>query len=167
MIRGIIYIIVFATGFFAGGLFPSFSTQYHQRLQAQYDQVNMDLAPFQQIADRFHGGELEALVQHHLQSSDPTFYAEGEAIQMMINSQTRLAESKAAAEAPYIDQLSYFYTHMDEGVAQATLESFTPSLITSEHAMTFSLTTATVAILILWAVWNLVALAFRRRGTTG
>ena len=166
MIRGIIYIIVFATGFFAGSLFPSFSSQYHQRLQAQYDQVNMDLAPFQEIADRFHGGELEALIKHHLNSPDPTFFAEGEAIQMMINSQARLAESKAAAEAPYIDQVRYFYKHMDEDVAQATLESFTPSLITSEHAVTFSLTTATAAILILWAVWNLVGLAFRRRGTT-
>ena len=52
MIRGIIYIIVFTTGFFAGSLFQSFSSQYNKRLQAQYDQVNMDLAPFQQIAER-------------------------------------------------------------------------------------------------------------------
>ena len=100
MIRGIVYIVVFATGFLAGGLFPSFSAQYHQRLQAQYDQVTIDLAPFQKIADNYHDGSLDALVQHHLNSSDPTFHAEGEAIQLMLDSRIRLAESKNMADAP-------------------------------------------------------------------
>jgi hypothetical protein len=167
MIRGIIYIIVFLTGFFAGGLFPSFSAQYHQRLQAQYDQVSIDLAPFQNIADRFHGGSLDALIQHHLLSTDPTFHAEGEAIQLMINSKAQLAESKAAAEAPYIDQARYFYKHMDENIAQATWKSFTPAVITTEHAVTFSLTIATLSIIVLWAILALLSLAMRRIRATG
>lgn len=166
MIRGIIYILVFATGFFTGGLFPSFSAQYHQRLQAQYDQVTIDLAPFQKIADRYHAGSLDALVQHHLNSTDPTFHAEGEAIQMMIDSQLRLAESEATVDAPYVDQAWYFYKRMDEEVARATWDSFTPALITTENAVTFSLTIATLAILILWVAWSAVGLIIRRTRTT-
>jgi Protein of unknown function (DUF2937) len=166
VIRGIIYILVFVTGFFTGGLFPSFSAQYHQRLQAQYDQVTIDLAPFQKISDRFHAGSLDALVQHHLNSTDPTFHAEGEAIQMMIDSQLRLAESKATVDAPYVDQAWYFYRRMDQDVARATWDSFTPALITTENAVTFSLTIATVAILILWAVWSAVGLIIRGARTT-
>ena len=167
MIRGLIYIMVFGIGFFAGGLFPSFSSQYHQRLQAQYDQVNIDLAPFQEIANRFHNGSMDALVQHHLNSTDPTFHAEGEAIQMMIDSQLRLAESQALADAPYVDQVRYFYTNADPAILRATWESFTPALITSENAVTFSLTIATLAILVLWALWSSLGLLFRRNGTTG
>ena len=157
MIRGIIYIIVFAAGFIAGGLFPSFSSQYHQRLQAQFDQVSIDLAPFQQIANRFHGGSMEALVQHHLNSTDPTFNAEGQAIQAMIDNQARLAESKAAAEATYVDQAVYLYKHRDEQIVRATWQGFTPSLVTSESAVTFSLTIATAAILLLWGIWSALA----------
>ena len=163
MVRSIIFIAVFVIGFFAGGLFPSFSTQYHLQLQARYDQVSIDLAPFEEIARQYHGGSLEALVQHHLKSKDPTFHAEGEAIQLMINSQISLAESKAAAEAPYIDQLLYFYRHTDENVAQTTLDSFTPTLVTTENAITFALTIGTITILLFWAGWTLVSLTFQRR----
>jgi hypothetical protein len=162
MIRSIIFIAVFGIGFFAGGLFPSFSTQYHLRLQAQYDQVTIDLAPFEAIASQYHGGSLEALVQHHLNSTDPTFHAEGEAIQMMINSQIRLAESKAAAEAPYVDQVLYFYRNADNNVTQATFDSFTPTLVTTENAITFALTIGTIMMLVFWAGWALLTAAFKR-----
>jgi len=165
MIRSIIYIAVFVIGFAVGGLFPSFSVQYHQRLQAQYDQVIIDLAPFQEIADRYHGGSLDALVQHHLNSTDPTFYAEGEAIYLMMDSQVRLAESKAAAEAPYVDQTLYFYQRMDEDVARATWDSFTPALVTTENAMTFALTIGAITLLLFWATWTMLMFIIRRSST--
>ncbi|MGI9290827.1 MAG: DUF2937 family protein [Gammaproteobacteria bacterium] len=167
MFRGIIYIIVFVAGFAAGGLFPSFSSQYHQRLQAQYEQVNMDLAPFEKIADKYHNGDMNALVQHHLNSTDPTFFAEGEAIQMMLDSQARLAASQMAADAPYHEQLTYFYTQVDENIARATLESFTPGMITTRDALTFSLGIAGLCILILWLLWNIIAMTVRSLRTTG
>ena len=167
MFRGIIYIVVFVTGFAVGGLFPSFSAQYHHRLQAQYEQVNMDLAPFEKIADQYHNGDMDALVQHHLNSTDPTFYAEGEAIQLMMNSQARLAESQATADAPYLEQVKYFYEHLDENIARSTIESFTPGMITTREALTFSLGIAALFIIALWLVWNLLALTIRGLRTTG
>ena len=167
MIRGIIYIIVFAAGFLAGGLFPSFSSQYHLRLQAQFEQVSIDLAPFQQIADRYHGGDMDALVKHHLASTDPTFHAEGEAIQLMIDSQARLAESKAAAEAPYHEQAWYLYKNLDENIARSTLDGFTPGLITTRDALTFSFAIAMLAIVALWIVWMLLTAPFRRKHPAG
>ncbi|MCP4091362.1 MAG: DUF2937 family protein [Gammaproteobacteria bacterium] len=163
MVRSIIFITVFISSFLIGGLFPSFSTQYHLRLQAQYDQVSIDLAPFEEIARKFHGGSMDALIQHHLDSTDPTFHGEGEAIQLMVNSQTQLAQSKAAAEAPYVNQVIYFYQHADERIAQSTMESFTPTLVTTENAITFALAVGTIIILVFWAGWVLLTLAFRRQ----
>ena len=77
MLRTLLFVVIFTVGFAAGGVFPSFSVQYHHRLQAQHDQVTMDLAAFQNIAAQYHGGSLASLVQHHLDSTDPTFHAEG------------------------------------------------------------------------------------------
>jgi len=162
MIRGIIYIVIFIAGFAAGGVFPSFSTQYHQRLQAQFDQVSIDLAPFHAIADQFHGGSMPALVQHHLDSSDPTFRAEGQAIQAMIDNQTKLAESKAAAEAPYVAQAIWLYRNRDETVVRRTWEDFEPILITSENAVTFSLTIATALLVLAWLITTLISSSLRR-----
>ena len=162
MVRTLIFIAVFAVGFFAGGLFPSFSNQYHQRLQAQFDQVNIDLEPFQQIADSYHGGSMEALVQHHLASPDPTFHAEGEAIQAMLSSQSRLAEAKAAANAPYTDQAIYIYRNLDPQVSQAVFDTYSPALVTTENAITFALTIATIILALFWALWLTTRLVLKR-----
>ena len=160
MIRGIVYIVIFAAGAGAGALFPSFSTQYHQQLQARYEQVNMDLEPFQKIADRYHGGDLAALVEHHLNSTDPTFYAEGAAIQLMIDSRLLLAESAAAAEAGYTEQLMWLYRNRDESVVQATLDTFEPAVLTNSKTLGFGAATGAAALLIIWAAFNIVTYGF-------
>lgn len=162
MIRALIFIAVFAAGFAAGGIFPSFSAQYHQILQARYEQVSIDLEPFQQIADRYHGGSMDALIQHHLNSTDPTFYAEGEAIQLMLDSQAQLAESKATAQSPYIDQAVYLYRHLDQDVADQVWQGFTPTLVTSERGVTFSLTVATIVLAGFWGLWAALGFGARR-----
>ena len=83
--RSLIYLLVFAAGFIGGTQFPSYSLQYQQRVTARFDQAATDLAPFQAIAERHHGGSMARLIQHHLRSSDPTFYEEGAAIQSMVD----------------------------------------------------------------------------------
>ena len=166
MIRGILLIVIFAAGFAAGGLFPSFSAQYHQRLQAQYDQVSIDLAAFEAIADRFHGGSIEALVQHHLNSTDPTFHAEGAAIQLMIESKAQLAESQAAAEAPYVDQAVWLYRNREADIVQRTWASFQPTMVTTENAVTFSLTIATALLILAWIITSLISSGFKRLFST-
>jgi hypothetical protein len=162
MIRGLVYLVIFLAGFALGGVFPSFSAQYHQRLQAQFEQVDMDLAPFQEIANRFHGGSLDALIQHHLNSSDPTFYAEGEAIQLMIDSRNRLAESRTAAESGYLEQAVYLYRNRSDAAVQATWESFSPALLATETAISFALTVAITLLLAVWLLGSTLTFAIRR-----
>jgi hypothetical protein len=162
MLRGLIFAVIFATGFAAGGLFPSYSMQYQQRIQAQFLQASADLAPFQEIADQYHGGSMAALIQHHLNSSDPTFYAEGQAIQTMLDSHAELAASTAALEQPLAEQLLFFMQAGNREVAVATWKNFTPALVTTRQAVVFSLTTAAICSLLAWLGWNLIGLTFRR-----
>src|ERR1700722_307560 len=90
VIRGVLDRIVLLCAVVLAGCVPSFIVQYRQRGAGRLDQVLADLAPFQQIADRAHGGNLAALVQYHLQSSDPTFRSEGAALQGMLDTAERL-----------------------------------------------------------------------------
>jgi hypothetical protein len=157
MIRGILYILIFATGVAGGGLFSSFSAQYHQRLQAHYEQVDIDLAPFQMIADRYHGGSLDALIQHHLNSSDPTFHAEGEAIQLMMNSRELLAESQSVAEVGYPGQALWLYQHRNESSVQTTWDSFQPAMVATGNAISFSLGVGAVVVFLLWLLCSAIS----------
>ena len=80
LIRGLLDRVVLVGGVLSGGTTSSFIAQYRQCIGGHLDQVLQDIAPFQQIANLRHGGSLDALIQHHLKSTDPTFYDEGAAI---------------------------------------------------------------------------------------
>jgi hypothetical protein len=138
MLRSLIYISVFTAGAFVGGIFPSYSFQYQQTLEARLSQVSTDLGLFQNIADRYHGGDLAALIAYHLDSEDPTFHDEGLAIQSMVSDQFRLAEASAAFEQSFFEQATYLYMNGDSQLEQATWEGYTPALVATEQAMIFS-----------------------------
>ena len=118
MIRGLLLIGIFGGGFLLGGAFPSYSVQYKNRLFAQYDQVSIDLEPFQVIANRYHGGSLEALVGHHLDSNDATFRDEGLAIQAMLSNQEILAEAQIALSGSLLEQARYIFEHAEDGLVR-------------------------------------------------
>ena len=138
MLRWISYILIFTLGAVLGSVFPSYSSQYQQRLIAQLDQVRTDLAPFQEIADDFHAGSLTALINHHLNSDDPTFYAEGAAIQMMVINKSDLAKANAALNESPVKQAIFFMENIDYNLARSTWQSYTPSIVATPGAFKFS-----------------------------
>ena len=70
LIRGLLDRIILIGAIFAAACIPSFVVQYRQRLGGRLDQVLRDLQPFQEIANRNHGGDMKKLIQHHLASTD-------------------------------------------------------------------------------------------------
>jgi hypothetical protein len=138
MLRSLIYIAVFAAGTFVGAIFPSYSFQYQQTLEAQLGQVSTDLALFQDIAERYHKGDLATLIQYHLNSEDPTFHDEGIAIQSMVSDQERLAEASVAFELSFFEQAFYLYRDGDPELERATWDSYTPAFVATEQALIFA-----------------------------
>ena len=61
LLRGLLDRILLIGAIFAAACVPSFIAQYRQRLGGRLDQVLHDLAPFQEIANRNHGGDLRKL----------------------------------------------------------------------------------------------------------
>ena len=136
--RTLIYLLVFVVGFAGGSLFPSYSLHYKQRVLAQFDQAAMDLGPFQEIANRHHDGSMASLIQHHLNSEDPTFYEEGLAIQMMVDNHAQLAAAATALEGSFVDQLQYLAAHNEDALAADTRATYTPVLVPTTDAMIFA-----------------------------
>jgi hypothetical protein len=149
LLGGLLDRVVLVAGTVVGGCLPGFAAQYRQRVGGRLDQVEIDLQPFREIADRFHGGSLDALIQHHLQSPDRTFHAEGQAIQAMVSSEANLRSMFEALHGSVFEQLVYLATHGDRGIANATWESFIPA---------FNLETSSIVIAV--AVGLLVWLLF-------
>jgi hypothetical protein len=163
LLRGLLDRALLIAAVLAAGTVPSFVAQYRQRVGGMLTQVNIDLAPFVEIAHRFHGGSLEALIRHHERSPDPTFRAEGAAIAAMRNFAARLQEAWNALDTDFFGQLLYLARHGDPTVAHATWSAFQPAFgLTPEH-LAFALAAGFAVWLVVALLWSGVARLFSPR----
>jgi hypothetical protein len=164
VIRGLLDRIVLLCAVVAAGCVPSFIAQYRQRASGRLDQVLADLAPFQQIAEREHGGSLAALIQHHLQSSDATFHGEGAALQNMVDAADRLRAMLQGLDTDLYHQCLYLLLHGDAGLAHATWALFEPGFSLTAQGALFALSLGVLLWLLFLGAWHAVAWLVRRGG---
>ncbi|MBI5429135.1 MAG: DUF2937 family protein [Nitrosomonadales bacterium] len=165
-IRAILDRIVLVAGVIAASCVPGFIAQYRQRLGGQLDQVLLDLAPFQEIANQFHHGNLRELISHHLASSDQTFHREGAAVQAMLDSTEHLRAAVQALDTDLFHQLVYLLKGgLDPLIAHATWDIFTPSFNLTAESVVFAAALGILIWLLFLAVWLSCARLFTRRGT--
>ena len=168
-VRGLLDRLFLIGAVVVGGLIPGFIAQYRQRLGGRLDQAKIDLEPWQKIADQFHQGDLDKLIQYHLASSDPTFHAEGAAIQSLVASVHQLQIAVDALQSSLFHQVSYLAMHMDPGLARATFSDWVPTFALSIEGLMFAVLFAVAIWLLFHALWWVLALAGtrvsgRRRG---
>jgi hypothetical protein len=156
-VRGIFDLIVLVAAIVAAGCIPSFIAQYRQRVGGRLDQVLQDLAPFQDIANQFHHGNLHELIRHHLASPDSTFHDEGAAIQAMVNSAEQLRRALEALNTDLFHQLLYLLSKIDLLIARSTWEVFSPSFNLTAESIVFALTVGVMIWLAFFAVWYIFA----------
>jgi hypothetical protein len=157
LVRGLIDRVLLLCVFVAGGLVPGFIAQYRQRLGGRLDQAQLDLAPWQRLADQYYGGSLDKLIQYHLDSTDPKFHAEGAVIRALANSVQQLQAAVAAMHGSLLKQFSYLSLHGDPELARATLHDWVPTFALSGEGLVFALCCAALIWLTFHALWWLLA----------
>jgi hypothetical protein len=164
-LRGLLDRLLLIGAVVAGGLVPGFIAQYRQRLGGRLDQARLDLEPWQRIADQFHQGDIGKLIQYHLSSSDPTFYAEGAVIRTLVATVQQLQIAFDALQGSLFQQARYLALHPDPGLARATFGDWVPTFALSGEGVLFALLFAVAIWLLFQATWWLLALvASRLRG---
>lgn len=152
-LRGLLDRAVLIAAVLGAGTIPGFIAQYRQRVGGMLAQVQTDLAPFLEIAQRLHGGDLERLIAHHRASSDPTFRAEGDAIAAMRDTIDRLQDTYSALSGDLFQQLVYLTQSIDTEIARATWEIFEPSFSFTPSGLVFALAVGLAA----WLLFSLFA----------
>jgi hypothetical protein len=157
VLRGLFDRLLLVVAIVAGGLVPGFIAQYRQRLGGRLDQARLDLEPWLKIADRHHGGDIEALIGYHLQSTDPTFHAEGAAVRMLVDSVQHLQTAVDALQGSLFQQAAYLALHADPGLARATFSDWVPVFALSAEGLLFALLCAAAVWVLFQAAWWLCA----------
>ena len=157
--------IAFAAGFLGGSQAPAFVADYTQRLAGQLEQAKLDLRLFQSIADKFHGGSLEALIRKHLDSDDPTFRAEGAVIRELSEQVSRLSDATASLQGGVLQQLNHMISDPDMAMVGATWQGFDPGIVMQPGTLVSAFLLAVVFASVTHFVPGLVRLLFKRRSS--
>jgi hypothetical protein len=166
-VRGLLDRVLLVAAAVAGGLLPGYVAQYRQRLGGRLEQARIDLEPWQKIADQSYQGDLDKLIAYHLNSTDPTFHAEGDALHALVLNVRALQNAVEGLQGSLWHQLGFLSTHADVGLARATLGDWVPSFALSFDGIAFALLFAMILWLLFHALWHSVAWAggarYRRR----
>jgi Protein of unknown function (DUF2937) len=156
-VRALLDRIVLLVAVVAAGCIPSFIIQYRQRLGGRLDQVQADLAPFQAIADRSHGGSLAELIRYHLQSTDATFHQEGAALQSMVQAAERMRAMLAALDTDLAHQCAYLLLHHDNELLRATWGGYQPGFTLDLQGVVCALAIGVAIWALFLGLWHAVA----------
>lgn len=128
---------------------PNFSDQYRKRVDAHLSEVQTNLAPFQEIADRFHNGSLDALIAHHEASSDATFRAEGDAIRFMQQRAQRFQAELTQMLAPLPQQVWHMVRNGDRDLLGETRAQYSFGILLDQTALLAGLALVVPCVLVL------------------
>ncbi len=158
-LRGLLDRLFIACAVVTGGLVPGFIAQYRQRLGGRLDQARLDLEPWRRIADQFYQGDLDKLIQYHLNSKNATFHAEGSVIQSLIVTVQRLQSAVDALHSSLFHQVGYLALHADADLMRATITDWVPTFALSIEGVLFALLFAVAVWLLFYVLWWLFALS--------
>jgi hypothetical protein len=135
---------------------PSFVDQYQKRIDAHLREVSVNLQPFQDIANKYFGGDLNKLIELHRNSSEKPFQEEGAAIEKMVQRKLRFEADLAALQVSLPLKALTVLLHGDREMIDEALGQYSYNVPLNQDALAFG---ACVALFILLLVEGLLALA--------
>ena len=80
---------------------PGFIEAYAQHVEARRLEAQQGLQGFQQTAQRFFGGDLDATVRHYQDSDDPVFQSDAQSVEQLVSRARMLEREWQAMQGPW------------------------------------------------------------------
>ncbi len=128
MLAGYLRLIVFAVGLLVGVQLPEFVDQYVKRVGAHQSEAAKDFSGFQQTADKYFGGDVQALIAHHADSPDAAFKDEAADIRTLYDRLTALTAELAALRGSFPSQLFHVLFRADAEILAETRAAYSYSV---------------------------------------
>ena len=128
-------LVLFTLGLLIGVQVPGFINDYANRVEAHLIEAQTGLAGFQNTANQFFKGDLQALVAHYQASDDPVFRSDASSLSTLLNRQRLLDDQFQAMQGPwYMRALQVAYA-ADPAIRQETIDTYTYQILLSPTAI--------------------------------
>ena len=162
-------VIVACVALLLGLQVPNFVDQYQKRVDAHLREVTVNLQPFQDIADKYFGGDLGKLIELHRNSGEPPFQEEGAAIEQMVQRKARFTAALAALQVSLPLKAWHVFTQGDPELIAEARQQYSYAVPLDQDALAFGAGSAIALLLLVESLLALLRLALRKlksmRGT--
>jgi hypothetical protein len=164
MLRHYLRLVVFTVGLLLGVQAPGFVDQYAKRVSAHLIEVKHNFAGFQQAADQYFNGNVEALVAHHLASPDRVFKGEAKTIGDLFARIKMLSAEMDAMGGSSISRLIHVAVNPNREILKETSDAYSYTVPLSPDAILYGVSVGLVVALALELVLvGLLSLIWHRR----
>lgn len=148
-------VIVACVSLLVGLQIPNFVDQYQKRVDAHLREVTVNLQPFQEIANKYFGGDFAKLIELNVKSDAKPLQEEGLAIEQMVKRKLRFEADMAALQTSLPMKALHILLHGDREILNEALAQYSYAVPLDLDALLFG---AGVAIAILMCAELLFAL---------
>lgn len=128
-------IVVACLSLLAGMQLPNLADQYAKRIDATLREVTLNLQPFLIIANQHTGGDIEALIALHRQSSVAVFKAEADAIERLYRRKQRFEAEHKAMQSHLPGKLFHILLRADAELREQTLLQYSATVPLTQEAV--------------------------------
>jgi hypothetical protein len=155
-------IIVACIALLLGLQAPNFVDQYQKRVDAHLREVAINLQPFQDIAAKYFGGDMNKLIELHRNSGEKPFQEEGAAIEKMLQRKLRFEADLAALQVSLPLKALHVLLHGDREMIDEALGQYTYAVPLDKDALLFGGGVALVILLLVELLLALIRLVTKR-----
>jgi len=139
MFRSYLRLLLFTFGLLAGIQIPGLITDYSQRVQAHLLESREALKGFEQTAQRFFNGDLQALVRHYRGSDDPVFNSDANSIENLLVRNQAFEREWKILQGPWLSRTWHVLVTPDAQLREETLKGYSYQILLAPEAIAWGL----------------------------
>ncbi len=120
--------LVFTAGILFGVQVPNFIDQYTQKISAHYLEAAENFSGFQATADKFHGGDVNALIERHESSNDAVFQSEAAPIKEIHSRILAFASELKSLNTNLFGKIFHVAFKSDRSVVKETVSEYSATV---------------------------------------
>lgn len=142
MLRSYLRLVLFTAGLLIGVQIPGFISDYSKRVEAHLMEAQQNLRGYNDTAQRFFNGDVQALIQHYRSSDDPVFRTDANNISNLLNRTQILDREWMALQGPWYMRAWHVLTAADPDIRDETWNGYTWQVLLSPQVIGWGLACA-------------------------
>jgi hypothetical protein len=142
MLRSYLRLVLFTAGLLIGVQIPGFISDYTKRVEAHLIEAQKSLGGYNDTAQRFFKGDVQALIQHYRSSDDPVFRTDADNINNLLTRTQTLDREWLALQGPWYMRAYHVLTAADPDIRKETWNGYSWQVLLSPEVIGWGLVCA-------------------------